>query len=605
MRPKCEEQDMTASKIQLNAQPDAGADITPIAASVKKSCHPSRVYSVLDKDLASNGQQLSAGVWLHRTTKTRDGKTESTQLWICGPLHVDAIIRNISCSDDYGRLLRLTNLDGKELLWAMPSELLVGRPERILSALLNRGLKIDHSHLTDIVDYIASQYPQRRITSTPTTGWIDAELFITPLECIGKGDAIFQSESPADGEYDRGGTLNGWQQSIGAALPGNPLLQLGIGTGLAGPLLAPLNIHAGGGFHLLWDSSNGKTTVVQCAASVWGHGARFPLKWNATANGLEGISALRNDCLLALDELGQADPSYVGDVVYSVADGIGKQRAGRSSAARRVRRWRVMLLSSGEVTLETKMAEAGKRIRAGQEVRLVTISAGRAFGAWDNLHDYASGAALSDALKKASGTHYGHAGPEFVRTLIESGDAERLPAMLDAIRAHFPATAGQAARVAERFAIVALALELAVDMGLLPMATGEGTASMAELYEDWQAGRSEGPSEDQQILRAIVDFIDRHGGSRFQSVKADAAETRDRAGYWDELPSGERLFLFTRGGLEEATNGFDLSRVVRALDSVGAIAKKEPGKQQHRKRLPDGRNLRLYWINPARLEPQH
>ena len=256
---------------------------------------------------------------------------------------------------------------------------------------------------------------------------------------------------------------------------------------------------------------------MQCAASTWGHGAHFTLKWNATANGLEGIAALRNDCLLALDELGQADPRYVGDVVYSVADGIGKQRAGRSSAARRVRRWRVMLLSSGEVTLETKMAEAGKRTRAGQEVRLVTVSAGRAFGAWDNLHDYASGAALSDALKKASGTHYGHAGPEFVRALIESGDVEKLPAMLEAIRAHFPTTAGQAARVAERFAIVALALELAVGMGLLPMATGEGTASMVELYEDWQAGRNgytdlmvdgaPSPHQSDTTLRWLIDRL--------------------------------------------------------------------------------------------------
>ncbi|AXN25909.1 DUF927 domain-containing protein [Pseudomonas aeruginosa] len=596
---------MSASDTKLDMQPCATTNTTPLAAAIKTSTFQNRDYSVHDTEHSSDGQRLDPGVWLHRTIETKEGKSIPSHVWLCGPLHVDAITRSPSRSEGYGRLLRFTNVDGRELSWAMPSELLAGRPEQIVSVLLNRGLKIDHSRLTDVVDYIASQYPQHRIVSTATTGWIDAELFITPLECIGNGDAIFQSESSTDGDYGRGGSLDGWRQSIGAVLPGNQLLQLGIGTALAGPLLAPLGIHAGGGFHLLWDSSNGKTTIVQCAASTWGHGAHFTLKWNATANGLEGIAALRNDCLLALDELGQADPRYVGDVVYSVADGIGKQRAGRSSAARRVRRWRVMLLSSGEVTLETKMAEAGKRTRAGQEVRLVTVSAGRAFGAWDNLHDYASGAALSDALKKASGTHYGHAGPEFVRALIESGDVEKLPAMLEAIRAHFPTTAGQAARVAERFAIVALALELAVGMGLLPMATGEGTASMVELYEDWQAGRNEGPSEDQQILRAIVDFIDRHGGSRFQSVKADAAETRDRAGFWEELPSGERLYLFTRGGLEEATNGFDLSRVVRALDSVGAIAKKEPGKQQHRKRLPDGRNLRLYWINPARLEPQH
>ena len=584
----------------------------PAAPESKKTSIPKNGYSVHDAVVTHNGQEFGPGVWSHRSFKDTEGVEESTHEWLCGPLHVDAITRNHSCSEGYGVLVRFTNLDNSELTWAMPSEFLAGRPELILSVLYSRGLKIEHSKRSEIVSYIARQHPQRRVISTSTTGWINNGLFVTPLEAIGNGDAIFQSESSADGEYSKGGTLEGWQQSIAAVLPVNQLLQLGIGSALAGPLLAPLNIHTGGGFHLLWDSSNGKTTIVLCAASVWGHGAHFTLKWNATANGLEGIAALRNDCLLALDELGQAEPSSVGDVVYSVADGIGKQRAGRSSAARRVRRWRVILLSSGEVTLETKMKEAGKFIRAGQEVRLVTVSAGRRFGAWDSLHGYPSGDALSDALINACGTHYGHLGPEFVRQLIERGDIRQLPDLLNNIYKRFPSTSGQSARVAKRFAIVALALELATAYGLLPLAEGEGTNSMMELFDGWQAGRGEGPSEDRQILRAIADFIDRHGSSRFQPIDHDgiscykvsnkgAEVVRDRAGYWEQSGSG-RTYLFTRSGLQEAAQGYELTRVLRTLDSVGAITKKEPGKMQHRKRLPDGSNPGLYWIDPARLQ---
>ncbi|MGV8889809.1 MAG: DUF927 domain-containing protein [Pseudomonas sp.] len=560
-------------------------------------------YRTYDHPATLDGLKLRSGVWFHGTKIDGEGNEKPINEWLCGPLHVEAITRSESKAADYGRLLRFRNLDDRLLSWAMPGELLAGRPESILAVLFAMGLEIDYQRRAQVPRYIASQHPKQRITAATATGWHGSELFITPLENIGSGDAIYQADSSADGDYGKAGTLDGWREGIGAMLPGNPLLQLGVGTALAGPLLAPLNQHAGGGFHLLWDSSNGKTTVVQCAASAWGHGAHFTLKWNATANGLEGIAALRNDCLLALDELGQADPRYVGDVVYSVADGIGKQRAGRSSAARRVRRWRLMLLSSGEVTLETKMAEAGKRIRAGQEVRLVTVSAGRTFGAWDDLRDHPSGADLSDALKRASVTHYGHAGPEFVRQLIASGDMDKLPAKLDAIKTHFPVTPGQPARVAERFAIVALALELAVEVGLLPMITGEGTASMVALFEDWQAGRGEGPSEDRQILKSLADFIDRHGGSRFQSIESCSDEVRDRAGYWESVTAG-RLYLFTRSGLEEATKGFELARVVRALDSVRAIAKRDTGKHQALKRLPDGSRHRLYFIDPARLEPE-
>jgi len=562
------------------------------AASLKRPCF--RVY-----DCAStvDGKKLKAGVWHHGNKRDAEGNLTPKDEWLCGPLRVEAITRSESQKADYGRLLRFRNLDDRWLTWAMPGDLLAGQPADILRVLFGMGLKIAHCQRARVVEYIAEQSPQRRVTAATSTGWHGPELFITPIENIGTGDAIHQAETTADGDYGKAGTLDGWRESIAALLPGNPILQLAIGTALAGPLLMPLNIHTGGGFHLLWDSSNGKTTAVLCASSVWGHGAHFTLKWNATANGLEGIAALRNDGLLALDELGQADPRYVGDVVYSVADGIGKQRAGRSSAARRVRRWRVMLLSSGEVTLETKMAEAGRRIRAGQEVRLVTVSAGRTFGAWDSLHSHPNGASLSDALKRASSMHYGHAGPEFVRKLIASSEMDKLPGMLETIRARFPATPGQQARVAERFAVVALALELAVGVKLLPLDSGEGTDNMVELFKLWQAERGEGPSEDGQILKALADFIDRHGGSRFQSIEHGADEVRDRAGYWESSPAG-RIYLFTRSGLEEASKGFELPRVVRALDSVGAIAKRASGKHQHKKRLPDGSTPWLYWITP-------
>lgn len=558
-------------------------------------------YRVYDHGTTLDGVKLRPGVWFHGTKSSGEDDERPVNEWLCGPLHVEAVTHSESKGTDYGRLLRFCNLDNQQLTWAMPGELLAGRPEAILSVLFGMGLDIDYQRRAQVPKYIAGQHPKKRVTASTATGWHGPELFITPAGNIGKGDAIYQTDSAASGDYSKAGTLDGWREGIGAMLPGNPILQLAVGTALAGPLLYHLGIHAGGGFHLLWDSSNGKTTAVECAASTWGHGAYFTLKWSATANGLEGISALRNDCLLALDELGQADPRYVGDVVYSVADGIGKQRAGRTGAARTAKRWRLMLLSSGEVTLETKMAEAGKRTRAGQNVRLVTVSAGRTFGAWDNLHGHPTGASLSDALKRSATTEYGHAGPEFVRLLIESGDLGNLPAMLEAIKASFPAEAGQQARVAERFAIVALALELAVGVGLLPVEEGEATANMVELFNGWGAGRGEGPSEDRQILKALGDFIDRHGGSRFQSVEAGADEVRDRAGYWESTATG-RLYLFTRSGLEEATKGFELARVVRALDGVGAIAKRDRGRAQASKRLPDGSTPKLYFINPACLE---
>lgn len=569
----------------------------PEAAPLERPC-----YCVYDHGITLDNKKLRPGVWYHgHKVDEKTGVEIPYDEWLCGPLHVDAVTRNEGQNGDYGRLLRFRNADHRELSWAMPNELLAGRPDTILGVLLSMGLDIDYKRRAQVCQYIASQYPRDRVIAATTTGWHTKALFIMPRQNIGTGAAIFQSEAANLDDYREAGTLEGWQSEIGARCEGNPLLMLSVCAALAGPLLYHVQ-RSGGGFHLVGDSSTGKSSAILAGASTWGNGEDFKRTWRATGNGLEGIAAQRNDTLLALDEIGEADPREIGSVVYAIANGTGKARANRTGTARAAKRWRVMLFSSGELGLSALMAEGGKRSRAGQEIRLLDIPASRPYGAWDNLHGHPGGREFSDAIQRASVTHYGHAGPAFIRKLLEFGDLEDLPNLLAKFCEQYPSASGQESRAAERFALVAMAGELAIQFGILPLQAGTVRAAMLELFNVWRAGRGEGPSEDRQILRAVADFIDRHGGSRFQSVEAGAEVVRDRAGYWEAGNDGH-LYLFTRSGLEEAAKGFDLARATLALDKVGALAKKEPGKQQHRKRLPDGSNPGLYWINPARLGP--
>lgn len=64
-----------------------------------------------DTEITYNGQRLYPGVWMHYSTRTEEGEETARHEWQCGPLHVDAITRNSTCSEGYGRLLRFTNLD--------------------------------------------------------------------------------------------------------------------------------------------------------------------------------------------------------------------------------------------------------------------------------------------------------------------------------------------------------------------------------------------------------------------------------------------------------------------------------------------------------------
>jgi putative DNA primase/helicase len=80
---------------------------------------------------------------------------------------------------------------------------------------------------------------------------------------------------------------------------------LAISAAFAGPLLN-LAGQEGGGVNIFGGSSQGKTTIAQAAASVWGRGSSpgYVKAWRATANGLEGVAASTSDTVLMLDELG-------------------------------------------------------------------------------------------------------------------------------------------------------------------------------------------------------------------------------------------------------------------------------------------------------------
>jgi putative DNA primase/helicase len=77
----------------------------------------------------------------------------------------------------------------------------------------------------------------------------------------------------------------------------------------------------------------------------------------------------------------------VDEIVYALANGIGKQRANRAGGARPVTRWRCITLSSGERTLETIMADAGIEAKAGQLVRCLNIESKREI--LDSIRDLA------------------------------------------------------------------------------------------------------------------------------------------------------------------------------------------------------------------------
>lgn len=588
---------------------DAVTDVTATGPlSVPEGDRP--CFKVFDAwtELKESEKKLRPGVWYFSIKAGKKHEpTSLTQQWVCSPLHIEAVTFD-GQENNFGRLLRFRNTLGRWREWAMPMELLRGAGDDLRGELLAMGVQIDPNAHRLLGQYLQAMTPKRRVHCALQVGWC-GDAFVLPDEVIGPKAAgvIFQSGERGCDEHTKTGTLESWRVEIAARAIGNPLLVLALSASFAGPLLARCNAE-GGGIHFVGDSSTGKTTAIEAACSTWG-GPNFRRSWRATANGMEGAAALFNDGLLALDEISECDPREVGAIVYALGNGRGKQRASRTGAARSVTRWRCFVLSSGERTIGTTMAEGGYRVKAGQSVRLLDIPAARRFGAWDELHDSTTGTAFSDALKRAAVTHHGHAGRAFLEKLTRDRRDfceywERFKTLPE-----FSADGGegQDKRAAGRFALLALAGEVATEYGITGWLEGAAINAAAESFKVWRSWRGRGNDERRQILERVAGFIERHGDSRFSDAGShlgEIAQIRDRAGWWKEEPTG-RVYLFNADGLREALKGFDFKRALDTLQEVGALPKPDASGERAKPQRIGGRLVRLYPLLADKLSTNH
>src|SRR5690606_2114626 len=163
----------------------------------------------------------------------------------------------------------------------------------------------------------------------------------------------------------------------------------------------------------------------------------------------------------------------------------------------------------------------------------------------------------------------------------------------------------QETRGARVFALCAEAGEMAAAAGVVPWTTGQALAAARIAFGLWRNQRPTGgrSAEDAAILRAVADFIERHGESRFSSLGANQNDlgrpVLNRAGYigWS---GSSAAYLFTSGGLKEAVKPYGIPRAIAALDRADAFIKKGANAASVSTRLPDGRTPRLYHINPEK-----
>lgn len=425
--------------------------------------------------------------------------SDEEPVFVCSPLRVEAKFAN-GKDQGWGVLVSIQNPDGRWQEVPFLKEDITCKSQEVLASLVDRGLQIgpDPKSKTRLLGLLQQSKPKLRMTSVSRPGWVDDDFsaFIIGGAVLGRRPVLpLMSASQRQGaSLNVRGTVDSWKTEVGAKCLGNPMMVLAVSLAFSSPLLKVTGM-LGGGLHFRGLSSSGKSTLLRLSASVWGS-PRLVSQWRATSNGLEGLAEAFNDLLLPLDEIGEIAPRELDQAIYMLANGTGKTRMTKDATLGDVAIWRLAFISSGEVSIREHLAKLKLTAMEGQEVRLIDLIADdRRYGVFDALHGAPDPGSFANSIQAATGENFGAVGRAFVEGLMSY--VERHVDFSGFIRQKVLIYQGRilaelrgkpdgiTGRVAERFALIGLAGEVATKLGLTGWLPGDAISGARHSFRDW------------------------------------------------------------------------------------------------------------------------
>jgi hypothetical protein len=286
------------------------------------------------------------------------------------------------------------------------------------------------------------------------------------------------------------GTWEGWLEAWAVAAQ-RPVARLAVYTALASALL-PWTTDRGCVLDVWGETSIGKTTALNLAASVWAQPRGYVGKWASTMTYRERSAAVLSCLPLLLDDTRQIAPKerdLIGQTVYQLADGQGKGRGFVFGAQARAV-WCSFTISTGESPLLGTSQDEGARARC------LSVE-GAPFG--DRSE--------AVTVNRVTDRHYGHLGARFVGALLARGRpaVSALWEERDAAWAQALAPAGGlAARLAAHIAAIEVAAMVAHEDCGLPDGSWDEIASAINVAG--AAATHSGTDADKPLaaLRAVL-----------------------------------------------------------------------------------------------------
>lgn len=231
----------------------------------------------------------------------------------------------------------------------------------------------------------------------------------------------FNQYSPSypivDSAYDLTpkGTFDNWFNMYIDEVKGHLLLELAVIFGISALVTSFLKHKheiefAGILFSFTGQSSTGKSTAAALAVSVAGNPTKgnetLFRSWNATRNALEGYLSNNYGIPIVFDELSSTTLRDTTGLLYSIAEGQGRQRSNVHGEVKTPKNWGTSVISTSEYSIFNDSAQ-----NDGLRVRTIEIN-----------EQFTTNATNADNIKKAVALNYGHVLPLVAKYLINRED---------------------------------------------------------------------------------------------------------------------------------------------------------------------------------------
>lgn len=285
--------------------------------------------------------------------------------------------------------------------------------KRKILSLAEVGIDVNSENAGHLVKYLSEvenlnydNIPEKR--SVSRLGWVGNDLFVPYMDGI-----IFDGEETYRGIYESiqpTGSFEKWIAAVkNVRSSAGIAVKLALASSFSSVLIAkigtlPFFVHFWG------NTETGKTVALLLAASVWANpelGA-YAKTFDSTGVGQEFVAGFLNSLPVIFDELQLRKNRNAEEVVYKLAEGVGRLRGNKDGGLQRTATWKNCIITSGECPISGENAGGGAKNRA------INIECNDSY-LFDNPEE------LCGIIKR----NYGYAGKMFVTWLEDKENLDK------------------------------------------------------------------------------------------------------------------------------------------------------------------------------------